>query len=224
MPAAGSMSGIRQTPIMDQDGARSHIPGQEVAQMNHTMRRIFPGRSLAGFAVLSVIALATTALPAAPAHAEANCMALNGTIAGHYEFGGPDGDAWYGWAFLRFGNDLTVYAARLVDQNDGYKGHPSHVKPDGSGNFAGYEILTFTVEGLGSFQMTGHFIAMAGTTPYFSGFSEEGKLVPEAGTGQFAGMTGNVSSHGSAIAGPWSPTQDNPWIWISQMTGSVCKP
>ena len=71
--------------------------------------------------------------------------------------------------------------------------------------------------------MAGHFIGVAGTTPFFGGFSEEGKVVPEAGTGQFAGMTGNISSHGSAVAGQAEPTDDNPWLWIAQMTGSVCK-
>ena len=62
---------------------------------------------------------------------------------------------------------------------------------------------------------------MAGATPYFCGFSEEGKLVPEAGTGQFAGMTGNISERGAAVF-EGEPTPDNPWLWVAQMTGSIC--
>jgi hypothetical protein len=166
--------------------------------------------------------LASAVLLAAPARAEGNCTALGGTIAGHFEFGGPQGDGWYGWAFLTFGNDPTVFPARLVDLNNGYKDHPSHVKPDGSGNFAGDEILTFTIDGVGSFQEAAHFLCVGGSTPAYCGFSEEGKITPEAGTGQFAGMTGNISTHGSAVF-YGLPTEDNPWIWIAQITGSVCK-
>jgi hypothetical protein len=176
-------------------------------------------RNWTRIAIVSCVVLAAVLL-AAPARAQGNCQALGGTIAGHFEFGGAQGDGWYGWAFLTFGNDPTVFPARLVDLNEGYKDHPSHVKPDGSGNFAGYEILTLTIDGVGSFQMTGHFICMAGTTPYEYGFAETGKV--EAGTGSFAGMTGNISIHGTGVFGQAEPTQDNPWLWIAQMTGSVC--
>jgi hypothetical protein len=174
------------------------------------------------FAVISCIVLASAVLLATPAQAAGNCTSLGGTIAGHFEFGGAQGPGWYGWAFLTFGNDPTVLPARLVDLNNGVKDHPSHVKSDGTGNFAGDEILTYTIDGVGSFQMSGHFLCVGSTTPAFCGFSEEGKINPEAGTGQFAGMTGNVSSHGSAVFFGPEPTEDNPWIWIAQMTGSVC--
>src|SRR5512132_1917487 len=178
-------------------------------------------RNWTRFAIVSCIVLAAVLL-AAPAHAQGKCVALGGTIAGHFDFAGPQGPGWYGWAYLTFGNDPTVLPARLVDLNDGSKDHPSHVKPDGSGNFAGYEILTYTIDGVGSFQMAGQFLCVGGTTPGFCGFAEEGKINPEAGTGEFAGMTGNISSRGSAVFyGALTP--DNPWIWIAQMTGSVCK-
>jgi hypothetical protein len=164
--------------------------------------------------------VASAILVATLAHAQGNCMALGGTIAGHFEMAGPQGPGWYGWAYLTFGNDPTVLAARLVDLSNGYKDHPSHVKPDGSGNFAGDEILTYTIDAVGSFQMTGHCLCVGGATPSFCGFSEEGKVV--AGTGSFAEITGNISIHGMAVfAG--EPTEDNPWLWIAQMTGSVCK-
>lgn len=168
------------------------------------------------FALMSCVVLALAALLATPALAQGNCMALGGIIAAHYEFGGLEGDGWYGTAYLTLGKDPTILPAKLVDLNSGSKDHPFKA------NFAGDEILTFTIEGRGSFKMSGHFICVAGSGPYFCGFSEEGKLVPDAGTGEYAGMTGNISSHGSAVFG-WEPTTDNPWIWISQLTGSVCK-
>jgi hypothetical protein len=177
--------------------------------------------NLPRFAFVSCVVLASVLL-AAPAHAEGNCTALNGTIAAHFEVAGSQGPGWYGWAYLTFGNDPTLLAARLVDLNNGFKDHPNHVKPNSFGNFAGYEILTFTIDGVGSFQLDAQFLCVAGATPFFCGFSEEGKIIPEAGTGQFEGMTGTVSEHGSAVL-EGEPTADNPWLWIAQLNGSVCK-
>lgn len=54
-----------------------------------------------------------------------------------------------------------------------------HVFPNGSMTFAGYEILTYTIDGVGSFRLDAHFLCVGGT-PAFCGFSEEGKLVPDA--------------------------------------------
>ena len=88
--------------------------------------------------------------------------------------------------------------------------------------FAGYEILTYTIDGVGSFQMSAHFLCVGGT-PAFRGFSEEGKLVPEAGTGQFAGAKGNIAIHGSAVFFGTEPTAADPWLWTAQMSGSICK-
>ena len=172
-------------------------------------------------ALLSCFVLVLATLFAAPVLAQANCKTLSGIIAGHYELGGPEGDGWYGWAYMTFGKDTTLYTAKLVDLNNGYKDHPFQTKANSFGNFAGDEILTFTI-GPDSFQMAGHFICTAGSSPFYCGFSEEGKVVPEAGTGQFAGMRGNISIHGSAVVAG-DPTPENPWLWIAQMTGSVCK-
>jgi hypothetical protein len=171
-------------------------------------------------ALLSCLVLAIAALLPKPALAQGNCRSLSGTIVASLDLNYPGGGAWVGKAYLTFGKDPTIHVAELVDVNDGYKAHPTF-KPDGSGNFAGDEILTFTFGGgLDSFQMKGHFICMAGSTPNYYGFSEEGKLVPEAGTGEYKGMTGNISSHGSAAGGTGF---EPPWLWISQLTGSVCK-
>lgn len=49
------------------------------------------------------------------------------------------------------------------------------------------------------------------------------KFTPEAGTGRFAGMTRNISIHGSAAFFGNEPTTDDPWLWTAKMTGSVCK-
>jgi hypothetical protein len=169
------------------------------------------------FSIVSCIVLTSVVLAAAPARAAGNCTALDGTIAAHFEIAGSQGPGWYGRAYLTFGKAPTVLTAALVDLNNGYKAHP------GEPMLAGYEILTCTIDGVGSFQMAGHFLCTAGATPNFCGFSEEGKIVPEAGTGESAGMTGNISSHGSAVFFLPVPTEADPWLWIAQMTGSVCK-
>jgi hypothetical protein len=174
------------------------------------------------FAIVSSAVLVSVLL-AAPARAQSKCTAVAGSIAAHFDFLGDQGPGWYGWAYLTFGNDPTLLAGRLVDLNNGSKDHPINpIKPNSYGNFAGYELLTFTIEGVGSFQLDAQFLCVGGSTPYFCGFSEEGKLVPEAGTGQFAGMTGNISERGAAVF-EGEPTADNPWLWVAQMTGSICK-
>jgi hypothetical protein len=168
-------------------------------------------------AIVSCVVLAAI-LAAAPAMAAGNCKALDGSIAAHFEMSGSEGPGWYGRAYLTFGNDPTVLTADLVDLNNGYKDHPnSH------GNFAGYEILTYTIGGVGSFRMDAQFLCIAEGKPSFCGFSEEGKIIPEAGTGQFAGMKGNTSIHGSAVFFGTEPTVADPWLWTAKMTGSVCK-
>jgi hypothetical protein len=177
-------------------------------------------RNWTRFAAVSCVVLAAVLL-AAPARAQGNCQALGGTIAAHFEMAGLEGPGWYGRSYLTFGKDPTVLGANLVDLNNGYKDHPSHVKPDGSMNFAGDEILTFTIDGVGSFTMAGHFLCVGGATPFFCGFSEEGKVV--AGTGSFAGMMGNISIRGSGVFFGSEPTEVDPWLWIAQLSGSVCK-
>jgi len=175
-------------------------------------------RTLLGLAFAVCLALAM-AVAAPLARAAGNCTAVAGTILGHYDFDGPEGPAWYGWAYLTFGKDPTVWSARLVDLNDGYRANPYKA------NFAGYEILTYTIDGVGSFQTNSHFLCTAGATPNFCGFSEEGAVDPEAGTGLFEGMSGSIASRGEAGWGsdPAGPTPDQPWLWIAQLTGTLCK-
>lgn len=169
------------------------------------------------FSIVSCIVLASVVLAAAPARAAGNCTALDGTIAAHFDFAGSQGPGWYGRAYLTFGNDPTVFVADLVDLNNGSKDHPNK-----HGNFAGYEILTYTIDGVGSFRMDAQFLCLAEGKPAYCGFSEEGKLIPEAGTGQFAGTSGNISIHGSAAFFGNEPTTVDPWLWTAKMTGSVC--
>lgn len=173
-------------------------------------------RNWARFVIVPCVVVATVLL-AAPARAQVNCTALDGTIAAHFDMLGAEGPAWYGRAYLTFGSDPTVFVANLVDLNNGSKDHPNS-----RGNFAGYELLTFTI-GVDSFRLDAHFLCLAEGKPAFCWFSEEGKLVPEAGTGRFAGMTGNISIHGSAAFFGNEPTADDPWLWTAKMTGSVCK-
>jgi hypothetical protein len=168
--------------------------------------------------------VAFTVLFPSAAAAQGRCETLTGTITAQFQLLDVEPfAAWIGQAYLTFGKDPTVLTARLVDQNNGYKDHPTF-KPDLSGNFAGYEILTFTIDSANWFQMSGHFIGIAGTTPYAYQFSEEGKIT--GGGGDFAAATGTISIHGSfvtggGIGGP-GPTLDTPWVWISEMHGSIC--
>jgi hypothetical protein len=114
--------------------------------------------------------LLAAVLLAAPARAAGNCMDLDGTIAGHFEMLGSEGPGWYGRAYLTFGNDPTVLAANLVDLNNGYKDHPSK-----HGNFAGYEILTYTIDGVGSFRMDAHLLCEAGGSLPFAGSAKRAR-------------------------------------------------
>jgi hypothetical protein len=173
-------------------------------------------------AFICVIVIASIGVFAAAADAQSNCTGLRGTITGQFVPAGPEGTGWYAHAYLSLGKDETVLAAKLLDQNDGYKDHPTFTDP--SGNFAGDEVLMFTIAGAGTFQMKGHFIGVAGTTPYAYQFNETGKIA--AGTGDFAGMTGSLSIHGSFVTGGGlaaGPSEDHPWVWIAQMTGTVCR-
>ena len=178
-------------------------------------------RSWIRFAVVSCVVLAA-ALLAAPARADGTCMALEGSIAAHYEMAGSQGPGWYGRSYLTLGKDPTNYAATLVDLNNGSKDHPFRVFPDGSATFAGFELLTFTLDGGGSFLLDAGFICVGGT-PGFCAFSEQGKIVPEAGTGQFAGMKGNASIHGSGVFVGAEPTATDPWLWTAKINGTLCK-
>ena len=149
-------------------------------------------------------------------------MALGGTgIAGLFDVAGPQEARLVRASVphVRQGPHSAPREPRRSGTN-GYKDHPSHVKPDGSMNFAGDEILTFTIDGVGSFTMAGHFLCVGGAT-LACGSSEEGE-----GGGReqapFAGMTGTISIHGSAVFFGSLPTDEDPWLWVAQMTGSVC--
>ncbi len=85
-----------------------------------------------------------------------------------------------------------------------------------------YEILIYAIDGVGIFRMDAQFLCSSEGTPAFCGFSEEGRIIPQAGTGQFAGMTGNISIHGSAAFFGSEPTAVDPWLWTAKMSGSVC--
>ena len=52
--------------------------------------------------------------------------------------------------------------------------------------------------------------------------NEKGTLIPEEGTGAFAGATGNLSIHGPFAGGDCSAAE--PCLWISDISGSVCLP
>src|SRR5512135_823190 len=172
-------------------------------------------RNWTRFAIVSCVALAAVLL-AAPARAQGSCQALDGTIAAHFDLAGSQGPGWYGRTYLTFGNDPPVFVADLVDLNNGYKDHPNK-----HGNFAGYEILTFTIGG-DSFRVDAQFLCLAEGKPFFCSYSAQGHLIPEAGTGRFAGMTGNISIHGTGAFFGDEPTTVDPWLWTANMSGLVC--
>ena len=167
--------------------------------------------------VFSCVVVVSAILFAAPARAASRCQNLDGVITGHFDLAGPDGPAWYGVAYLRFGNDLAVSLASLVDLNNGCRHGRFGPK---NGQFSCYEILTFTVEGVGSFKVGAKFEAVCGLEGLSCVLNEKGTLLPEEGTGAFAGATGNVSIQGPFAGGDCSAAQ--PCIWISDMSGSIC--
>lgn len=175
-------------------------------------------RTLETALILTFVVAADGALAPTTA-AQGDCVSLSGTIAGEFIRGGPQGNGWYAKAYLSFGRDDTVIVADLFDRNNGRKQHPSLNDP--SGNFAGDEILTFSIDAETSLVVDAHFIGVAGSTPYAYAFNEVGKIVE--GTGWFGGATGNVSIHGSFVKVGAAPNPDYPWLWIAQMTGSVCR-
>jgi hypothetical protein len=167
-----------------------------------------------------LVVLALFGLSTPPAYAQGKCAPLSGTITAQLDF---QQGAWVGQAYLAFGKNPPVIAT-IVDRSLGYKAHPSF-KPDGSGNIAGDEELTFTIKDSPDwFIMTGKFVGIAGTTPYFYGFSETGKVT--SGGGQFDDLTGNISIHGSFVVPAGALPTDpplGPFVWVAQMTGSVCR-
>ncbi len=76
-------------------------------------------RNWTRFAIISCVVVVSAILFAAPARAASRCQNLDGVITGHFDPAGPEGPAWYGVAYLRFGNDLAVSLASLVDLNNG---------------------------------------------------------------------------------------------------------
>ena len=176
-------------------------------------------------AVATLVALALFGLSTPPAYAQGKCAPLSGTITAEFnlDFNDPNFLQWEGQAYLAFGKNPPVVAT-ILDKSMGSKAHPS-LKPDGSGNIAGDEELTFTIKDSPDwFIMTGKFVGIAGTTPYFYGFSETGKVT--SGGGQFDDLTGNISIHGSFVVPAGALPTDpplGPFVWVAQMTGSVCR-
>lgn len=166
---------------------------------------------------LAALALAAAVVLATPAHAAGECTSLSGTVTG-WIADGPQGVTWYGVAYLSFGREPHL-VARFVDLNDGYR--RLRFRADGSGVFSGYEILTFQVDGVGTFQVDAQFNA-ACSSLYACVLHETGKFVPEAGTGRFADMTGNLSIQGPFGGGDCGP--DQPCLWIADVKGQACAP
>ncbi len=169
------------------------------------------------FALLACVLLAVAALAAAPARAQQTGGHVDGTITAAFDpFANPPG--WYGFAYLSIGKGpVVVY--RMADLNTGGKEHPAHFNPTtGSGNYNGFEQMTITsMDGLDSFQVDAKFVAVC-SSPYSCMLNETGDLVPEAGTGQFAGMKGTVAIHGPFAGGD---CVNQPCIFIGQLSGSV---
>lgn len=171
--------------------------------------------NLTRFSVVAFVALASALVLAAPAPAADGCSSLSGVITG-WIADGAEGPAWYGVTYLSFDGAPHVLAD-LVDLNDGYSRF--RVRNKGSIGFAGNEILTFRLAD-GSFQVKTQFSAACGPEGFSCELHETGALVPETGTGRFAGMTGNVSIQGPFAGGTCGP--DQPCLWIADVTGAVC--
>lgn len=166
--------------------------------------------------IVTFVVLAFSLVTAAPAPADSGCSSLSGVLTGWFA-DGPEGVAWYGVAYLSFGG-APVVRADYVDLNAGYDRFV--FKRNGSLNFAGDELLKFQVDGGDSFQLNARFSAVCRLQGYSCELHETGMVVPEAGTGLFAGVTGHVSIQGPFAGGDCGPTQ--PCLWIGQLNGAVC--
>ena len=171
--------------------------------------------------VLLVTTFAAAAAFATPAAAQNGCVSLSGTLTAQLVF--DPNPSWVGPTYFSFGNG-PVFVCTVRDVNyGGYSKIPPPLGGDDRG-LAGGERLTFT-RGDSSFTVEAQFVSMPGHTPLYANFSETGKIIPELAIGpRYAGMTGNVSIHGMAVAPLFAglPPSDYPNLWVAQITGSVC--
>jgi hypothetical protein len=173
------------------------------------------------FMMVLLLGIASMSITTLPAEAKDRCENFAGTIIGHFAID-DQGEAWVGRAYISI-NDGPVVNAALRDEYDPASAHPTMATP--SGNWSGNEVLTFAVEGVGTFKVRGHYTASAASSPFLWGFHETVKVDPSEATGAFAGMTGSMSIQGTFAVGGggvYPPSDTNPWSWLAQITGSVC--
>jgi hypothetical protein len=170
------------------------------------------------FSLCLLLAIASLILFAPPAAAQGRCDNFGGTIIASYD---PE-IGWVGRVYMSVDGGAPVNGT-ILDQYDPGSTHPTMETP--SGNWSGNEVLTFTVENVGSFQMRGHYTANAASSPFLWSFHETGQIDPLGATGAFSGMTGHLSIQGVFTiggGGELPPSDLDPWWWIAEITGSVC--
>lgn len=170
------------------------------------------------FPVCLVLAIASLTLFAAPAAAQGRCDNFAGTIMARLDLE----IGWIGRVYMSIDGGAPMNGT-ILDVGDETSRHPTMSTP--SMNWSGNELLTFSVDGVGSFQMRGHYTATAASSPFLWGFHQTGKIDPSGATGEFVGMTGHLSIQGLFTVGgggEFPPSDENPMLWIAEVTGSVC--
>jgi len=149
--------------------------------------------------------------PAPPASASTYGVPVSGTIYGSFDYSFEGKGAWVGYAVLKFGDREPVMAS-IVDRNTSYQ--------EGKNGVArGTEVVTFTLlDGSGTFEANASFMGIPGATPSLYNLSETASL--ENGTGRFAGISGQIATHGPYLYPNPAKTPGAP-PWIGETHGVV---
>lgn len=160
------------------------------------------------------------------AGAQTHCVAVRGIAQEHLlDFGSADwqggvpGFPWVGPVQLSLGQTDVVIGK--VSEYDGEPGPSNHT---GQGRDTGTFVFDFGPE-VGSFTLR-YTHAVWPTSPKFvaafSGtFHAQGTVDPNAGTGRFAGATGNLTTDGPFMA--WNLSADVPsGRFNNTITGTLC--
>lgn len=145
--------------------------------------------------------------PASPT--DPACATLSGTVYG--KFVTTPEEAWVGTALLSI-NGADPESATFVDRNTS-----ANVNALLAGKpFQGTEILTLTFADGSTFDVDAQFVGVPASTPYLYNLNETGHITN--GTGRFAGISGDVSTHGPFL----SPLFVDEPPWVAASTGTVC--
>jgi hypothetical protein len=159
---------------------------------------------------VAVCLVATLLLaPARPAAASTGSTAVSGTFYGAFDYAFEGKGAWVGYAVFQFG-DRSPAMASFVDRNTSYA--------EGKNGVAkGTETISVTLlDGSGTFELNARFMGIPGATPSLYNLSETSTFAN--GTGQYAGISGQLTTHGPYLYPNPAITPGAP-LWIGEAHG-----